>query len=272
MTNMNDLMRSVELKFTRVKSQIESLDKEIAEWLSHLPKSPICKLREGRLGYQVTMPEYSVPPPLEHWGLLFGECIHNIRSALDNLAFALARLHQDPPTRPEDIQFPIFQEKEKFDRKRGRYIGQLPPEAALMIEQLQPFQRNHQDDPGTPASDPLVLLSWLNNNDKHRIPSVVLFNATEWSHHLAMKFYSDADSDANTPPDVTIWNGPISPGVLLYEWRTNCPIEYVEGAVAMTAVVSFQGESANYPLIQTLTNLHQYMAGIAYHFQQRFFL
>lgn len=267
---MNDLMRSVELKFGRAKSQIESLDKEIAEWLSHLPKSPICKLREGRLGYQVIMPEYSVPPPLEHWGLLFGECIHNIRSALDNLAFALARLHLDPPARPNKIQFPIYQDEARFDNNGRCDINQLPPAAALMIEQLQPFQRNRPDDPGTPASDPLMLLSWLNNTDKHRVPTVVLLNATEWSHHLTMKFHSDADADANTPPDVTIWNGPINSGVVLYEWRTNCPIEYVEGEVAMTAVVCFQGEAGPVPLIDTLTKLHQYTAVLAYQFQHFF--
>lgn len=267
---MNDMMRSVELKFVRAHAQIEALAQDVTAWTSQGPMTPECKLREGRLGYQVVMGEYSVPPPLEQWGLLFGECIHNIRSALDNLTYALARLHLDPPARPNQIQFPIYQDEALFEKNGRRDISQLPPAAALMIEQLQPFQRNHPDDPGTPATDPLVLLQWQSNTDKHRVPSVVLLNATQFQNHLFMQFKSDADADANVPPDVTYWSGPISPGVVLYEWRTNCPIDSVQGQVAMTATVCFQGETEPVPLIDTLVKLHQYMAGLASHFQHFF--
>lgn len=268
---MNGIARSAELKLARAESQIWALCTAVSNWIERNPISADCNLREGRLGFQLIQKEFPEPPQLEQWGLALGECVHNLRSALDNLAYALARLECDPPQKPNQVAFPIYQDRAKFESKGSLNIRQLPSEAAQLIEQMQPFQRVSPPDPCTSDRDPLVLLQWLSNADKHRVPSVVLIAPTQWTHNVAAQFKSDEDATANVPPDVSIWAGPLSPGVVLMEWRTNCPIDSVSGKYEGKAIVSIQGISEPAPLEATLLNLHQYTALVVSQFQ-RFFL
>ena len=89
---MQDLIRSVDLKLARADSQVGALADQISAWTSGNPISARCELREGRLGYRLILEHFVETAPLNDWGLLVGECGYNLRSALDNLAFALARL------------------------------------------------------------------------------------------------------------------------------------------------------------------------------------
>ena len=94
----------------------------------------------------------------------------------------------------------------------------MPVEAASLIERLQPFQRNRADVEGTPEKDALsYILQWLNNTDKHRVPSVILIAPTEMAHSWEVQFYSDEDAKANAPPDTTVWFDALQPGVVLLD-------------------------------------------------------
>jgi len=183
---MHDLLRSVDLKLARADFQVRTIADQISGWCSKNPITGRCELRDDRLGYRLIVEDFAETAPLDAWGLITGECVHNLRSSLDNLAFALARLRQDPPTNPAAIHFPICQDRstfEKSDRVR-RSLDQIPAETASRVERLQPFQRNRSDEEGTPETDALAQLQWLNNNDKHRVPSVVLIAPTEVSHPI----------------------------------------------------------------------------------------
>src|SRR4051794_32749877 len=48
-------------------------------------------------------------PPLDRWSLVAGDCVHNLRSALDNLIYAIAiyQSRQNPPPDDKSLQFPI---------------------------------------------------------------------------------------------------------------------------------------------------------------------
>jgi len=123
-------------------------------------------------------------PPVEGWGAIIGDVVHNLRSALDHLVWALTLVngHTPPaviPPKPQpgsewkDIRFPIY----AFDfRKRypsGRRIPwRFKPPNSLWgvrpalradLQRLQPF--NH----GKRAPKmPLAVLDELWNIDKHR--------------------------------------------------------------------------------------------------------
>jgi hypothetical protein len=267
---MMDMVRSVGLKIDRAAAQAQVLCKEVSDWTTTNPIAVEVQLRENRHGYRVIQKEYAIAPPLEQWGLVLGECIHNLRSALDNLAYALARLQQDPPARPGRIAFPIFKDRQQFLSNGKQNIDQLPTVAAGRIEQLQPFQRDDPNDPTTPDQDPLLQLQWLSNTDKHRVPTVALVSITEWSNFATMKFFTDEDADANVPPDVTYWAGPLSPGTVLMEWKTNCPIESVTGGHTAKSAVFFEGVHGAVPLIEHIQGLVQYTATLANQFGEFF--
>ena len=267
---MNAVAHSVELKLARALAQIRALEEAVAVWVNANPLIATCELREGRLGFRVTQQEFLQPAPLDHWGLLVGECLHNIRSALDNLAFALARLHRDPPDRPLRVAFPIYTDKAQFERNGRGNIDQLPQAAALLIERLQPFQRDGSAALGTADRDALVLLQWLSNADKHRVPSIVLIAPTEITHSFSPAFLSDEDAAANVPPDATFWGGPLKPGAVLLEYRTKYPLASASGRFDGKAIVALQTIHEPSAVVPTLQALHQYTALVSAQFSNFF--
>jgi hypothetical protein len=95
-------------------------------------------------------------------GLIVGEFAHNLRTALDHLAWQLVLLRGGSPTR--STEFPIEKRRKWYERrlKRGALRGMSADDRAA-IEQVQPYQA------GECAADTyLALLAWLNNVDKHR--------------------------------------------------------------------------------------------------------
>lgn len=267
---MENLMWSLDAKLARASTQVAGLLQSVATWTSTNAISARCELRKGRLGYRLIQEEYAASPPLIEWGVWTGECVHNLRSGLDNLAYALARLHRDPPERPQDIAFPIYREKKKFDENGKRNIAQLPQQAAAVIERIQPFQRDGSPEEGVAENDPLLLLQSLNNTDKHRVPSVVLLAPASLSHFHKIEFRSDEEAAANAPPDLTAWTGPLKPGVVLVEMRTKHPIASVKGRSDIHAVVALETEDGPRPLDQVLKPLLVYTCMIVDQFRAFF--
>ena len=158
---MLPLIRFAELKLARARDQVRALEAAVGNWSASNPLVASCELRDGRLGFSIVQQAFAQPPPLDLWGVLAGEFIHNLRTSLDNLAFALARLRCDPPEEPHRIAFPIYTDRALFERSGRGNIDQLLPEAASLVERLQPFQRNSSPELGTPDRDALVHLQWL---------------------------------------------------------------------------------------------------------------
>lgn len=100
-------------------------------------------------------------PPLR-LGVLVGDFVHNVRCALDHLAFALTELDGGVPDR--FTQFPIATSKSAFDGMAARRIPALTPEHRALIERAQPFSGSH----GVEAH-PLTWLQELSNADKHHV-------------------------------------------------------------------------------------------------------
>lgn len=256
---MRHLIQSVDLKIARASDQIAGLSNAISEWASHNPIKTKCELRENRLGFRLIIEEFDKSAPLENFGVLVGECIHNLRSSLDNLAFALARLHCDPPVKPKDISFPIFEDEADFKSSKSyKGLSQLPVNVSMLIERLQPFQRNHPDVQGQPKDDPLVLLQNINNSDKHRIPTVTLLAPKEMAFSQSVEFHSEQDAAENVPPNVTCWGRTLKPGIVLIEHKTNKPIKSVSGQSDYQAVVALQINDNLEPVDVMLRHLHWY--------------
>lgn len=267
---METHLEPVIAKLERARKHSLDLTASIASWASATPIEARCELREGRIGYRLIQLGYSTPPPLTEWGLQLGDYAHNVRSSLDNLAYALARLRRDPPERPNAISFPIYRDASSFKQKGLRTIDQLPEEAAQVIERIQPFQRNGSQIEGTADQDPLLFLQELNNSDKHRVPSVILL-APENLHHLhEVEFQSEEDAKQNVPPDVTAWSGPLKPGTILFELRTKHPLARVNGRTEIRAIVAVEVLNKPFPVEFLVTALGRYASMVLDQFRHCF--
>jgi len=111
------------------------------------------------------------PQPIaEHFlGIIVGDLIHNLRSALDYIVTAL--VDKSNATLSTSHQFPIFMDKRSYNAKvgtesvatkegwlRGVTMG------LKQVWELQPF--NSKMDP---TDNPLAIISTFSNADKHRV-------------------------------------------------------------------------------------------------------
>lgn len=249
-----DLLRPVELKLAHADYLGRSLAESISIWTARNTINVRCELLDQRRGFRLVLEDFAEPPPVDGWGLAAGDYVHNVRSALDNLAFALARLRRDPPERPNDIAFPVYQDESKFNRRGRRWIDQLPDPAIDLIERLQPYQRD-----GDPVQDELVLLQWLSNTDKHRVPPLILLAPTDLDHRFDLTFETEADVEAQdlTRPEI-VWDGPLTTGVVLLEQRTTRPVASVRGRGDGQAVVAIETPHGLVPATATLRSIGSY--------------
>lgn len=120
------------------------------------------------------------PPPLQEWGVIVGDLVHNLRSALDQLVWGLSVKHsKTPPPDPiprgdpwRKVGFPVHVDPLPRN-SQGREIPwtRKPPDALRFVrpglladfQRLQPFATGQQYSP----FHPLALLNELWNTDKH---------------------------------------------------------------------------------------------------------
>src|SRR5437588_11644673 len=142
-----------ELKFGRALKHLQDLDAKSRDWFAGDHQSIREKLEaDGRTVWLATAEQ--VPP--DPFSLLIGDCLHNLRSGLDVLAFSLALAYTTPL--PDDLvessEFPIFGDEDRrgrtgvgaqMFRDNGRFkVRGIDPNALTEIERLQPYYRGYQ--------------------------------------------------------------------------------------------------------------------------------
>lgn len=145
-------------------------------------------------------------PPLI--GLLVADAVHNLRTTLDHIIYALIRANPSrPPGTPDDkTMFPIRDTKEgyghqisKLQRLRG-----LPPEATALVDLLQPYHTREKGDDHT--LHPLWVLDKLENVDKHRRLNLVA--GVAHGSHVSIRYESGHQSDIMLRRHRRAYSGP----------------------------------------------------------------
>lgn len=98
----------------------------------------------------------------DNWVFMIGDAVHNMRVALDYLAFAIVTKF-DPKAAITQILFPIYRTPAEYARLEPKRLGKIPDEIKHAFEELQPYHRRHKPDP-----EPLAVLDALENVHKHR--------------------------------------------------------------------------------------------------------
>lgn len=173
-------------KIGRAEEQHRALDNDFLIWLNEAMIEgkfvTFVRQRDPDSGYFHFVVETLADTPRFRWGLMLGEVVHNLRSALDALAFALADLKTG---RREDYvtQFPICSAGTKRfwkDDLIRKQIQHIDPVHQKMIEAVQPY---HAAKPA--RLHPLAMLQRLSNKDKHRGVHVTLLAFDPRSFHNA---------------------------------------------------------------------------------------
>jgi hypothetical protein len=160
-------LTSVKAKLARAREHAEAVANEVTTWMDSAPYEGIPQVNADYTRYSI-IHNVITPPALERWGLMIGDCFHNLRSALDHLVYAVA-VHvtaQNPPPREKRLAFPIARDSAGFTEKRQRIDkpNLLGDKVWAVIESVQPYHRPHKELPPL-----LLLLEEFDNADKHRL-------------------------------------------------------------------------------------------------------
>lgn len=193
-----DRLESVRLKLGRARHHLNGLDESIQRFSqAHILDTRTERDREGK----VVLILNQLPQIRPHWNIAIGECVHNMRSALDHLAYWLNVIGGgDPPPNFSESEFPIYDNGPDFHGTRNprrtkparNKIKHMPPPAQALIERLQPYHRRKDPDTWT-----LLMLRDLANWDKHRgFPFTV---STIWGAITPNRVAGHIATDWNVP-------------------------------------------------------------------------
>lgn len=153
----------VQAKWDRAKEQFDQLLAETDAFFNGEPK-PHFSVGEFDTDAWEWVERFQIreePPP--RFGVILGDVLHNLRSALDHLIWQVTLLDGGKPD--SRTQFPIVREsKAEFDRVAQRCIPGLTPEHRAVVDYAQPYHAGKNAH-----RHPLAVLSALSNMDKHRL-------------------------------------------------------------------------------------------------------
>jgi hypothetical protein len=154
-------------KLDRAKTHFQALNKSIGAFKRSKTHDFVVTKFDPDTGEKVLSLKILKEPKNPEWGLLLGDMVHNLRSALNHLVWQLVILNDEQPRRQN--QFPIISTKKEYwevpanrsESVRDRMLAGISEEHRAFIDLVQPFNARGESN-GTS----LAVLSWLSNADK----------------------------------------------------------------------------------------------------------
>lgn len=189
-------------------------------------------------------------PPTQDWSLTAGDIIHNMRSALDNLVYALAVAHSGIPSEEQarTLQFPICDNAGEFE-KRNRNIARLSSAAQADVVAIQPYNNQREG-----FRHPLAVLRDLSNIDKHRHITVA-YGEVDPSVQLASPELGQEGIG------LTRLNANPLDGMVVASWRFESPAPHdIDARMRARLTVLFgKGPAANTGVVEFLQSAHDHI-------------
>jgi hypothetical protein len=145
-------------KLERSKEVLADLETEVAEFIQDKPYDVAQQIRGDAMVWELRL----VKEPPVRFGVIAGEIAHDLRSALDHLAWSLVERNGQRPDR--ETAFPI--QREQDDALLARQLRGVSDDDIAAIRELQPYQKERPDQ------DYLWRLHDFNRVDKHRLLQV----------------------------------------------------------------------------------------------------
>lgn len=145
---------SIRAKIERAKEHLLQLDDELHTYLDGDPMALVRQIQPDGETSVIAVQVVTQPPV--SLSVLVGEIAHQLRSAVDHIAYGLVLAAGNSPTRR--TSFPVC----KTRPNRLSVDGGVSSEALTRVDELQPYQQRE------PTAHPLYVLNELWNVDKHR--------------------------------------------------------------------------------------------------------
>ena len=156
-------MESIDAKMIRAHEHLEVFGREVHDYLSTIKITMVLKTAPTEPHPWLVIWANDYIPPMR-LSVLLGDCVHNMRAALDNLICGLART-VDPRCTCKGTAFPFRQSEADWDANFERDLAGVPSDAQDIIKTLQPWHDQ---------ASPLIMLNRLSNTDKHRACNLTL--------------------------------------------------------------------------------------------------
>lgn len=158
-------------KIRRARTHLKCLYDQINTYHDPNPYEVVNKTYPEERKYEAWLKVHREPDRLS-WGVLLGDYLHNLRSALDQLVGQLVLLSGAKKI-GRGSQFPIATTGREYwcpskDGKPGardRFLGGVAEQYRTRIDAFQPYRAG---DAFAVKWDSLSVLSWLSNVDKHQ--------------------------------------------------------------------------------------------------------
>jgi len=162
----------IRLKIERAKKHISDLEEVIIPFFDGSPYGVGAELDTQISHYLIHLE--SVKPLPAIIPLLVGDAVHNLRSALDHLAWQLVEAAGGVPNK--DTYFPICNDPIKGSQQYASALGKgeiskMYSGAEKLLASIQPYQS---------GDDTLFCLHTLDIHDKHRIVLAVYATLSSW--------------------------------------------------------------------------------------------
>lgn len=163
---MTDASIGFAAKIRRAKEHLGGLKESFSPFTRNGEAYNIVKKVNQQAGEFVFYLQVHREPPLIDWSLAIGDCLHNTRTALDHLFWALTVKHNPSGVsgKTSRSNFPILKRADTFKGRKTDLEGCVGSQAFALLEKLQPF-----NDPKGSNKNLLMFLSDFDNTDKHKL-------------------------------------------------------------------------------------------------------
>src|SRR5271155_2865741 len=134
-------LRGCREKIKRAKKHISDLDVERVRFLDTNPYTWTSQFDEEAC--ETTFFLGPLPEMPAVLSVFLGDAIHNLRSALDHLAFALVKC-SDPLSPAKHVYFPICQSPKEYIPESERKTKGMALSAKQFIDRLRPYQGGNE--------------------------------------------------------------------------------------------------------------------------------
>ena len=249
------------VKLARASQHIQELESNARKYLASAPFT-LLRVEEpnGDLLWRVKINRLV---PLE-WSAIVGDAVHNLRSALDLLAWQLVELNGAQPSR--DTCFPITQSAAgQYEQTLKRALNGAHQKAIRLIRRLRPFAG---------GNTVLGQLHALDITDKHRL--VLVVGAAH--KHLVIKTKMNVpwqEAPVEFPPlalNPADRQFPLQDGAEVFRIRSAARSDTLsEHDIVFELAFGDVAEVKGMPLVETLQSMHRHITRIVDIVGERFF-
>jgi hypothetical protein len=168
---MTDPFRNVDAKLSLAEKRLVDLKSAGHVWAKANP-AHVTHKHDPKTGWHVLRGD-PLPEAPSEWAGLLGECLYDLRAALNQTVELLIRANQQTSQRTN--QWPIVTKVEDAHLLAPQLLG-VHPDPAAIIKKTQPYLRPNRLKP-----EPLEILAGLTNTDKHVEADAVAVLAAPWN-------------------------------------------------------------------------------------------